>query len=79
MNKLDRFFTKLAHDLDWEYDNPNINTDHPKCPNCGSIMNFYGKDNQGNEYTQGEAYWKCDSCGYSFTETQVREYDSEEY
>lgn len=78
MKKLDKFFTNLAYDLNWGFDDPDINTDHPECPKCGAIMNFHGQDSSGRDYAQGYAYWECDSCGFNFDENTVRAYDLDE-
>jgi len=75
MNKLDKFFKKLAIDLEESIFDLSIDTDHPKCPECGSKMSFYGHDSNGVDYAQGDAYWECPNCGFSFDENRVREYD----
>ena len=47
------------------------NTDHPDCPKCGSTMNFYGHDDNG-DFPYGEGYWECPSCGFSITEADLQ-------
>lgn len=78
MSNIENFFKKLAYDLEWNYDDPDVNTDHPTCPECGNTMNFHGQDSSGRDYSQGDAYWECDSCGFKFDENQVRQYDPED-
>jgi len=43
-------------------------TDHPACPQCGATMNFHGDDMQ---LPNGEGYWECPSCNFSFCEDEV--------
>ena len=56
-----------AVDYPWDSD---IDSDHPKCPRCGSTMDFHGHDDDG-DYAYGEGYWECDSCGFKVTENDV--------
>ena len=45
-------------------------SDHPNCPSCGVIMNFYGHDDNG-DFPLGEGYWECPSCGFNITEDEL--------
>lgn len=47
-----------------------VDTDHPYCPRCNSIMNFYGHDANG-DFPIGEGYWKCSCCDFSITENEL--------
>lgn len=47
-----------------------IDSDHPKCPNCSSAMDFYGHDEDG-DFPYGEGYWECDSCGFKVSEDDL--------
>lgn len=49
------------------------NTDHPNCPNCGAVMNFFGHDEKG-DFDYGDGYWECPECGWSFTEDDLENY-----
>lgn len=45
--------------------------DHPDCPRCGSTMDFYGHDDDG-DFPFGEGYWECNNCGFKISEEEVR-------
>ena len=45
-------------------------SDHPDCPRCGSTMDFYGHDDDG-DFPLGEGYWECPSCGFKISENQL--------
>ena len=47
-----------------------INSDHPNCPRCNSVMDFYGHDDSG-DFPYGEGYWECASCGFKITEAEL--------
>lgn len=49
---------------------PCANSDHPECPNCGSIMNFYGHDEKG-DFEYGDGYWECPNCHFNMTEDDL--------
>ncbi len=67
-DKYEKFKAQLNYNIHQnDYDN---DTDHPLCPDCGSTMNFYGHDNNG-DYAYGEGYWECDGCGYKVTENEL--------
>lgn len=63
----ERFFKRLARDV--YYGDTNRDTDHPKCPECGERMTFYGGD-----LAIGEGHWDCENCGFTFTESELYEY-----
>ncbi len=79
MSKLDNFFRNLAYDLEWNYDDPNINTDHPECPKCGAKMDFFGRDENGVDFLPGDAYWECSNCSFKFNEEKIREYNVKDF
>lgn len=54
-------------DYPWE---SNGDSDHPECPHCGSTMNFYGRDDNG-DFPIGEGYWECESCSFKIREDEV--------
>lgn len=58
---------KRAVDNPWSYEG---NSDHPKCPECGNIMDFYGHDDSG-DFPYGEGYWECDNCGFKISENEL--------
>lgn len=60
----------LKEALYYPFDN-DMDTDHPECPKCGNVMDFYGYDDSGEELAIGEGYWKCDDCGFSITEESL--------
>jgi len=47
------------------------NADHPKCPECGSRMNFHGHDESG-DFAYGQGYWDCPKCNWAVTEDDIR-------
>lgn len=61
------FLKKLASDVYWG--DTGRDTDHPKSPQCGKRMTFYGGD-----LAIGEGHWDCSNCGYSFTEDEMNAY-----
>lgn len=63
----ENFLKQLARDV--YYGDTARDTDHPKCPECGKRMDFYGGD-----LPAGEGHWDCDNCGYSFTEDEMNEH-----
>ena len=71
MKNLNKFFKSLAKEL--QDNEGNFDTDHPDCPCCGSTMNFYGHDDNG-DFAYGDGYWKCPSCGYKFSENDLNDY-----
>ena len=58
---------KKAVDYSWTSD---MDTDHPECYHCGSKMDFYGHDENGDFYF-GDGYWECDSCGFKIKEDEL--------
>ena len=62
----ENFLKRLANDV--FYGHSGRDTDHPRCPQCGKRMTFYGGDLE-----IGEGHWECD-CGYNFTEDELNEY-----
>lgn len=68
------FFKQVKHDVYWGTGNP----DTPECPECGSTMNFHGHDDNG-DFAEGDGYWKCSGCGYSFTENDIKDIDPGDY
>ncbi len=46
------------------------NPDHPACPECSSLMNFYGHDDDG-DFALGDGYWECPDCGYQISESDI--------
>lgn len=69
--KLNVWKKNLNKMLEDSYTDRTLDTDHPKCPNCGTKMNFYGHDENG-DYPLGEGYWKCGDCGLSVTENDLK-------
>ena len=67
MKKFKKFLKSMAEELGEPI--PEINTDTPTCPNCGSTMEFHGGD-----LDYGDGYWDCSSCGYTFTEDDLEEF-----
>lgn len=67
MSENKKFFKQMAYNVFWRQGD----TDHPDCPECNSTMNFHG----GDDISIGEGYWECSSCGYSFTESDLDEFD----
>lgn len=67
-----KFIRDLKNAVENPYDS-DINPDHPKCPICGSIMNFFGHDpdNEDIDWDYGEGYWECPDCGYKVTEDEL--------
>lgn len=51
-------------------------SDHPNCPHCNNIMDFYGYDDSG-DFSLGEGYWECSSCNFKITENEVKQNDEE--
>ena len=72
----EKFFKKLGKMISENYGQ--YDTDHPKCPKCGSKMKFYGHsiDENGNEidWEYGKGYWECKKCGFKFTENELNLY-----
>ena len=60
----------LRYAIDYWFDS-DIDSDHPKCPYCSSVMNFYGHDDNG-DFPEGEGYWECSGCGFKITEKEVK-------
>lgn len=60
---------KLRNMLESTWDS-SIDADHPDCPHCGSTMDFYGHDDDG-DFPPGEGYWKCSSCGFQIREDEL--------
>ena len=52
---------------------PELDTDHPECPECGSIMDFIGHDDNG-DFDYGEGHWDCPVCGFSISEEDLDMY-----
>ena len=67
MSKTKDCLKKIAHDVFWGQGD----SDHPDCPKCGATMSFCG----GDDVPVGEGYWKCMSCGYSFCEDDLEDFD----
>ena len=57
-------------DLASAVNNCSPDADHPTCPECGSMMNFYGHDDSG-DFSFGDGYWECPNCNFSVTEDDL--------
>ena len=70
MAKFKKFLKQQAHDVYWGEGNP----DTPICPNCRATMEFHG-----GSLSFGDGYWDCTDCDYTFTESNLREFDVSDY
>jgi ribosomal protein S27AE len=60
---------KLKHAVNYPWQS-DFNSDHPECPECGNIMDFYGHDESG-DFPYGDGYWKCGNCGFTISEAAL--------
>lgn len=69
---IEKWKKKLSNDLykNTSYSSANIDTDHPRCPECGKKMDFYGHDDDG-DFPIGEGYWECSYCGFKIKESEI--------
>lgn len=65
-----RSWKKKISDALYDPFDSSIDTDHPDCPRCGNMMDFYGHDDNG-DFPIGEGYWECDSCGFKISEDDI--------
>lgn len=66
MASIKKFLKQQAYNVYYGYGD----TDHPDCPNCGSIMNFHG-----GERALGCGYWDCPGCDFTFSEDDLNNID----
>lgn len=63
------FAKKLKKLVEFGYQE-GLDSDHPDCPECGGVMDFYGHDEDG-DFDYGDGYWECPDCGYSISEDEL--------